>query len=130
MINRLLTCFSLLLTTDAFAGDKYHVYFGCYTTPASGSKGIQVSEFNAGTGFGLEAAELTSAACDGHRNSSVKNDIACSPRNARCTSSCGLASVSVAYINDVRTITAVGQAAITAASASAFITPYSVIACG
>ena len=73
-------------------------------------------------------AAATSAAWAGQRNSSVKNRVRVSPRSDFCTSICGGARKSVAYINDVRTITAVGQAFMTATSASAFIRPYSVIA--
>ncbi|MEN3941490.1 lactonase family protein [Prosthecobacter sp. SYSU 5D2] len=38
------------LTTTAIAGDNYLVYFGCQTTPKTGSKGIYVSSFNSATG--------------------------------------------------------------------------------
>lgn len=38
------------LTTTAIAGDNYLVYFGCYTNPKSGSKGIYVAKFNSASG--------------------------------------------------------------------------------
>lgn len=45
------------LTTTALAGPNYLVYYGCYTNPKSGSKGVYVSKFNSGTGE-LAAPEL------------------------------------------------------------------------
>ncbi|MDB6136836.1 MAG: pgl 1 [Verrucomicrobiales bacterium] len=41
---------SSLLAGFAAAGDRSLVYFGCYTTQKSGSKGILVAEFNSATG--------------------------------------------------------------------------------
>lgn len=38
------------LTTTALAGQDYLVYFGCYTNPKSGSKGIYVSKFDSDKG--------------------------------------------------------------------------------
>lgn len=38
------------LTTAALAGDDFLVYYGTYTGPKTGSKGIYVSKFNATTG--------------------------------------------------------------------------------
>lgn len=41
------TLLAAVLSSAAFAGDNYHVYFGCYTNPKSGAKGIHMSEFDA-----------------------------------------------------------------------------------
>ncbi|RYD25609.1 MAG: lactonase family protein, partial [Verrucomicrobiaceae bacterium] len=41
---------SSLLAGSAAAGDRSLVYFGCYTTQKSGSKGILMAEFNSATG--------------------------------------------------------------------------------
>ncbi len=38
------------LATAASAGDRWHVYFGCYTNEKSGSKGIHRSSFDSATG--------------------------------------------------------------------------------
>lgn len=46
----LATAFCSLLSPSAWGGDKSLVYFGCYTTAASGSKGILKAEFDSGTG--------------------------------------------------------------------------------
>jgi len=45
------------LTTTAIAGENYLVYYGCYTNPKSGSKGIYVSKFNNASGE-LSAPQL------------------------------------------------------------------------
>lgn len=41
---------SSLFAAPVSAGDRSLVYFGCYTNAKSGSKGIQVAEFNSATG--------------------------------------------------------------------------------
>lgn len=38
------------LTSTAMAGDRFLVYFGCYTNAKSGSKGIQVASFDSASG--------------------------------------------------------------------------------
>jgi 6-phosphogluconolactonase len=50
MNRAIATLLAVALTHAAFAGDDYHVYFGCYTNAKSGSKGIHVSKFNTATG--------------------------------------------------------------------------------
>jgi 6-phosphogluconolactonase len=43
----LLACLS---ASSAAAGHQWHVYFGCYTGPKTGSKGIMVAKFDSATG--------------------------------------------------------------------------------
>jgi 6-phosphogluconolactonase len=50
MTRQLLPLASILLTGSALAQDSQLVYFGTYTNPNSGSKGVYVSRFNAATG--------------------------------------------------------------------------------
>ena len=50
MKRHLLPLASLLLTGSALAQDSQLVYFGTYTNPTSGSKGVYVSHFNAASG--------------------------------------------------------------------------------
>lgn len=50
MTRPLLPLASILLTGSALAQDSQLVYFGTYTNPNSGSKGVYVSRFNAVTG--------------------------------------------------------------------------------
>jgi 6-phosphogluconolactonase len=50
MTRQLLPLASLLLAGSALAQDSQLVYFGTYTNPNSGSKGVYVSRFNATTG--------------------------------------------------------------------------------
>jgi 6-phosphogluconolactonase len=50
MTRHLLPLASLLIAGTALAQDNQLVYFGTYTNPASGSKGVYVSRFNAVTG--------------------------------------------------------------------------------
>ena len=44
------TLLAAVISSAAFAGDNFHVYFGCYTNAKSGSKGIHLSEFDAAKG--------------------------------------------------------------------------------
>lgn len=44
------TLLAALISSSAFAAENYRVYFGCYTTPKSGSKGIYLSKFDAASG--------------------------------------------------------------------------------
>lgn len=46
----LASAFCSLLSASSWAGDKSLVYFGCYTTKQSGSKGILKAEFDSSTG--------------------------------------------------------------------------------
>lgn len=49
------TLLAAIISSAAFAAENYHVYFGCYTNPKSGSKGIYMAKFEA------EAGELSDA---------------------------------------------------------------------
>ena len=47
IISFFMTC---LAATSVTAANQWHVYFGCYTSPQTGSKGIMLSKFDSNTG--------------------------------------------------------------------------------
>ena len=57
MKRSLIALFFVSLASAVSAADRWHVYFGCYTGGAGGSKGIMVADFDSGTGQ-LGAATL------------------------------------------------------------------------